>query len=94
MEKGDTDFDFDPHKRQYALTNENGLYIILPNGERITVGKDSNGYISMGANNVHRNEFGIKKGTFWSPEGNALAFYRMNETMVGDYPLFRQEKLN
>ena len=87
LEKGDTDFDFDPHKRQYALTNENGLYIILPNGERITVGKDSNGYISMGANNVHRNEFGIKKGTFWSPEGNALAFYRMNETMVGDYPL-------
>ena len=26
LEKGDTDFDFDPHKRQYALTNENGLY--------------------------------------------------------------------
>ena len=87
LEKGDTDFDFDPHKRQYALTNENGLYIISPNGERITVGKDPNGYISMGANNVHRNEFGIKKGTFWSPKGNALAFYRMNETMVGDYPL-------
>ncbi len=87
IEKEDTNFDFDPSKCQYALTNENGLYIISQTGERITVGKDSNRYVSMGANNVHRNEFGISKGTFWSPAGNALAFYRMDESMVGDYPL-------
>lgn len=87
LEKGDTNFDYDPSKRQYALTNGNGLYIVSDNGERITVGKDLNEYISMGASNVHRNEFGIHKGTFWSPNGNALAFYRMDETMVGDYPL-------
>lgn len=87
LEKGDTNFDYDPSKRQYALTNENGLYILSAEGKRITVGKDTNEYISMGANNVHRNEFGIHKGTFWSPNGNALAFYRMDETMVGDYPL-------
>lgn len=67
------------------MTNENGLYIVSDNGERITVDKDLNEYISMGASNVHRNEFGIHKGTFWSPNGNALAFYRMDETMVGDY---------
>ena len=36
---------------------------------------------------VHRDEFGITKGTFWSPKGNYLAFYRMDETMVTDYPL-------
>lgn len=35
---------------------------------------------------VHRNEFGIMKGTFWSPEGNLLAFYRMDQSMVTDYP--------
>lgn len=35
---------------------------------------------------VHRNEFGIMKGTFWSPKGNFLAFYRMDESMVTDYP--------
>ncbi len=36
---------------------------------------------------VHRNEFGIHKGIFWSPQGNKLAFYRMDERMVTEYPL-------
>lgn len=36
---------------------------------------------------VHRNEFGISKGTFWSPQGKLLAFYRMDESMVAPYPL-------
>ncbi len=35
---------------------------------------------------VHRNEFGIYKGTFWSPKGNCLAFYRMDQSMVTAYP--------
>ena len=35
---------------------------------------------------VHRNEFGIYKGTFWSPKGTYLAFYRMDQSMVTDYP--------
>lgn len=36
---------------------------------------------------VHRNEFGINKGTFWSPDGSKLAFYSMDERMVANYPL-------
>ena len=35
---------------------------------------------------VHRDEFGIYKGTFWSPDGMRLAFYRMDQSMVADYP--------
>ena len=35
---------------------------------------------------VHRDEFGITKGTFWSPNGERLAFYRMDQSMVTDYP--------
>ena len=35
---------------------------------------------------VHRNEFGIMKGTFSSPNGSMLAFYRMDQSMVTDYP--------
>ena len=35
---------------------------------------------------VHRDEFGITKGTFWSPNGEKLAFYRMDQSMVTDYP--------
>ena len=35
---------------------------------------------------VHRQEFGIYKGTFWGPKGENLAFYRMDQSMVADYP--------
>ena len=35
---------------------------------------------------VHRNEFGINEGLFWSPDGQRLAFYRMDQSMVTDYP--------
>jgi dipeptidyl-peptidase-4 len=34
---------------------------------------------------VHREEYGITKGTFWSPDGDLLAFYRMDESMVTPY---------
>lgn len=37
---------------------------------------------------VHRDEFGIYKGTFWSPSGRYLAFYRMDESMVTEYPIY------
>jgi dipeptidyl-peptidase-4 len=36
---------------------------------------------------VHQNEFGINGGTFWSPNGNYLAFYRMDQTNVTSYPI-------
>ena len=36
---------------------------------------------------IHRYEFGIHKGTFWSPKGNFLAFYVKDETNVTNYPL-------
>jgi len=39
------------------------------------------------ASSVHRDEFGISKGTFWSTNGKQLAFYRMDQSMVTDYPI-------
>lgn len=39
------------------------------------------------ASSVHREEFGISKGTFWSNAGKLLAFYRMDQSMVSDYPI-------
>ena len=40
---------------------------------------------------VHRNEFGIDGGLFWSPVGHQLAFYRMDQSMVGQYPLLQTD---
>lgn len=39
------------------------------------------------ASSVHRDEFGISNGIFWSNGGNKLAFYRMDQSMVTDYPI-------
>ncbi|MCQ2220723.1 MAG: S9 family peptidase [Prevotella sp.] len=35
---------------------------------------------------VHRNEFGIEGGIFLSPDKKSFAFYRMDQSMVTDYP--------
>jgi dipeptidyl-peptidase-4 len=59
---------------------------------------DNHGYLSIQvttdgskdivyASSVHRDEFGISKGTFWSNNGTQLAFYRMDQSMVTDYPI-------
>ncbi|MDR3338631.1 MAG: S9 family peptidase [Candidatus Symbiothrix sp.] len=77
--------DFCPKNKETAYTKKNNLYIDRE-GQTITVAEDTDEAIVYGQA-VHRNEFGITKGTFWSPEGNYLAFYRMDESMVGNYPL-------
>ena len=73
------------------------LWKAINDGDRLWVEHTKNGQrveVSCGEENgivwgqaVHRNEFGIMKGTFWSPTGHMLAFYRMDESMVTDYPL-------
>lgn len=74
-----------PETRYIAYTVENNLYIATGTS-RIAVTRDADKGIVNGQS-VHRNEFGINKGTFWSPRGRLLAFYRMDETMVTNYPL-------
>lgn len=43
---------------------------------------------------VHRNEFGIMDGRFWNHNGSLLAFYRMDERMVAQYPLVDIPEVN
>jgi dipeptidyl-peptidase-4 len=75
----------DKNNLDVAFTIGNNLFIAV-NGNQLQVTSDTNKDIVNGQR-VHRDEFGIYKGTFWSPEGNHLAFYRMDQTMVTDYPL-------
>ncbi len=79
-------FDLNIRKKMVAYTIKNNLYVLTNNGNTITLGSDLEQGIVFGKS-VHRNEFGINKGTFWSNSGNSLAFYRMDETMVTTYPL-------
>lgn len=73
-------------KQYFAYTKGADLYIVR-NSEEIAVAKSEKEGVCYGPSDAHRNEFGIEKGTFWSPEDNYLAFYRMDESMVADYPL-------
>lgn len=45
------------------------------------------------ASSVHRDEFGISKGIFWSPSGKKLAYYRMDQEMVDNYPLINWQQV-
>ncbi len=82
--------DFCEKKPAVAYTLSNNLFIIL-NGKEIALSDEKEPGIVYGSERVHRNEWGISKGTFWSPDGNLLAFYRMDETMVTNYPLVNIE---
>lgn len=78
--------DVDQLSGNTAFTLANNLYLSV-GGKEIQVTSDTDKGIVNGSSRVHRNEWGISKGTFWSPVGDKLAFYRMDETMVADYPL-------
>ncbi len=69
-----------------AYTLDNGLWISI-GGKELGVAKSEEDGIVYGKS-VHREEFGINKGTFWSPSGRYLAFYRMDERMVTRYPIY------
>ena len=78
-------YDFCPANSCLAFTEGNNLRILSPGGTVRNVTDETAGGIVCGKS-VHQNEFGIRKGTFWSPGGSSLAFYRMDENMVTDYP--------
>ncbi len=78
--------DFAPNHQRVAYTKAQNLFISQPGKENQQITQENNPAI-MNGQAAHRSEFGISKGTFWSPSGNSLAFYRMDQTMVTDYPL-------
>lgn len=69
-----------------AFTRANNLFVIDGAGKEQAVTSIDDPNIVSGQE-IARQEFGITKGTFWSPDGNYLAFYQKDETDVADYPL-------
>ena len=82
--KDANNLDMEETNYKSAYTHGNNLYIA--DGSKVFPIESPDQDIVFGQS-VHRNEFGIQKGTFWSPKGNFLAFYRMDQSMVTDYPL-------
>jgi dipeptidyl-peptidase-4 len=78
--------DIEPLTFKTAYTLKNDLFVSV-NGKETRVEASADPDITFGASRVHRNEFGITRGTFWSPSGDKLAYYYMNEKGVAAYPL-------
>ena len=77
---------FNHPEKFVAYTVNDDLFVTFSNGKTVQVTTDGGNGIVNGKT-VHRSEFGITNGIFNSPNGNCIAFYRKDESMVSDYPL-------
>ena len=68
-----------------AFLKDDNLWVAAADGKEYQLSADGSREIVYGQS-VHRDEFGIYKGTFWADDGQQLAFYRMDQSMVEDYP--------
>ncbi len=72
-------------KSAVAYTVDNNLY--FSNSEKtIPISNEPNTEILFGQA-AHRNEFATMKGIFWSPRNNKIAYYKIDQTNVANYPL-------
>ena len=79
------DFSVAPASGFVAYTDGANLYV-ADGAMKTRINKGGEPGVLYG-NTVHRNEFGIGGGMFWSPDGQQLCFYRKDESMVKNYPL-------
>ena len=70
---------------QVFIRDHNIFYQTSVGSEPVQITTDGNRQLTYGES-VHRNEFGIEGGLFLSPDKQAVAFYRMDQSMVTDYP--------
>jgi len=68
-----------------AYVRNHQLVVMDQHGDTTQITTDGSRNVVYGQS-VHRDEFGITGGLFWSPDGTKLAFYRMDQSMVADYP--------
>ena len=78
--------EWNKESRAVAYVKKDNLFVRDAAGNTRQVTSDGSRDMVYGQS-VHRNEFGIEGGLFWNPDGTRLAFYRMDQSMVTDYPL-------
>ena len=78
--------DLHPVGNKVAYTKDGALWIADGTSQIEVVRSEADGIVY--GKSVHREEFGIFKGTYWSQDASQLAFYRMDESMVTQYPIY------
>lgn len=77
--------DWNKDSQSIAYTIDHNLFVLTADGKSHQVSSDGSIDLVYGES-VHRDEFGISKGTFWNPDGTLLAFYKMDQSMVSKFP--------
>ena len=88
FEDGENILEANTQQDAFAYLKDSNLYVrTVSNGKPADTQLSTDGSRNIVyGQSVHRDEFGISKGTFWSNDGKKLAFYRMDQSMVTDYP--------
>lgn len=74
-----------PDNQTTAFTIDNNLFLAINEQDLRKLTENEEGIVS--GQSVHRNEFGINRGIFFSPDSKLLAYYHKDESMVTEYPL-------
>lgn len=74
----------------FSFVNGNGLFSVDLQENVNIIHKDRHKEILSGEI-PSRDEFGIDRGFFWSPDGKKIAFYITDQRLVSSYPLVRIE---
>lgn len=78
-------------KQSIAFTKDNNMFVINEGKQKqLTFDGDSLNIII--GQSVHRNEFGINEGIYLAPNHKYVAYYRMDQSMVKDYPLVNTQE--
>lgn len=76
----------DPATKNIIYTVNNNLFITSKDNFTYNISDMQDPNIICGKA-VHRNEFGIDDGIFINPTCTKIAYYKMDQTMVADYPI-------
>ena len=77
--------EWNAQSKALAYVEGDNLFVTDADGKTTQLTTDGSREIVYGQA-VHRNEFNCNEGLFWSADGKKLAFYRMDQSMVADYP--------
>ncbi len=81
---------FNPHATQVAFVRERNLFVVdlMTGVERQLTSDGSEGGIINGTFDwVYEEEFGLRDGFRWSPDGEHIAFFKLDESNTRDFAL-------
>jgi len=82
--------DFSPDGNKVAFVRDNNIFIVDLNTmeeKQITTDGEDDHIIYGTMDWVYEEEFGFTKGFYWSPEGDKIAYYKLDESNVKEFTM-------